>query len=168
LPKPSSPAALQRVDELLADAPAILDCVEHRRQRAGDHLALDLLHHVERHADDRRVVAHRDDDGHARAAGERGHHPRLAQDVVRAGRQRPTRRAAQHELAAVASQRVGDVRVALADRLDLDLPGAQPALIEVGPQRLEHEQRLTSVGRALLVGEDDVVRRRLAGHGGEP
>jgi hypothetical protein len=58
--------------------------------------------------------------------------------------------------------------MALADRLDLDLPGAQPALIEVGPQRLEDEQRLTSVGRALRVGEDDVVRRRLGRHRDEP
>ena len=82
---------------------------------------VDALHDVERRADHatrrRRRRAPR-----ARARGRRSapQHARLAQDVVGAGRQRPARRAAQHELGAVAAHGVGDVRVALADRLDLE------------------------------------------------
>ena len=106
----------QRVDELLADAPAVLEAVERGRHRARDDVALDALHDVERRADDGLVVAHGEHGGHARAAGERRQHARLAQDVVRAGRQRAARRAAQHDVGAVAAQRVGHVGVALADR----------------------------------------------------
>ena len=90
------------------------------RHRARDDVALDALHDVERRADDRGVVAHREHGGHARAAGERRQHARLAQDVVRAGRQRAARRAAQHDVGAVAAQRVGHVGVAVADGRDLD------------------------------------------------
>ena len=88
--------------------------------RARDDVALDALHDVEGRADDRLVVADREHRGHARAAGERRQHARLAQHVVGAGRQRAARRAAQHDVGAVAAQGVGDVGVALADGLDLE------------------------------------------------
>ena len=158
----------QRVDELLADAPAVLEAVERGGHRARDDVALDALHDVERRADDGGVVAHREHGGHARAAGEARQHARLAQDVVRAGRQRAARRAAQHDVGAVAAQRIGHVGVAVADGRDVDVAGAQAVGVEEGHQRVEHEQRLALVGRALGVGADDVVRGRLGAHRPKP
>ena len=114
------------------------------------------------------VVADGEHRGHARAPGERRQHARLAQDVVRAGRQRAARRAAQDDVGALAAKRVGDVGVALADRLDLDAAGAQPVRVQEGHERLEHEQRLALVGLALGVGADDVVRGDLGAHRRKP
>ena len=81
-----------------------------RVERGGhggrDDLALDELHHVERRADDRLVGA-RPPGPRARAAGGASgqQDARLAQDVVRAGRQRPGRRAAQDEARVAAGTR---------------------------------------------------------------
>ncbi len=90
----------ERVDELLADAPAVVGAVERGRHRARDDVALDALHDVEGRADHRLVVADGEHGGHARAPGERRQHARLAQDVVGAGRQRAARRAAQDDVGA--------------------------------------------------------------------
>ena len=108
----------QRVDQLLAD-PLRLEAV---RQRVGQHVALDQLHDVERDAEQRVVVAGREDlrDAHVGAL-ERAQQERLAQDVVRGGRQRWARRAPQHPLAAVAPDQVGDVGVPVADLFGLQL-----------------------------------------------
>ena len=154
----------QRIDELLADAPAVLGAVERGGHRARDDVALDALHDVERRADDGGVVAHREHGGHARAAGQGRQHARLAQDVVRAGRQRAARRTAQHDVGAVAVQRIGHVGVAVADGRHLDVAGAQAVCVEEGLERLEDEQGLALVGLALGVGADDVVRGRLRAH----
>ena len=156
------------VDQLLADAPAVVAAVERGRDRARDDVALDALHDVEGRADDRLVVADGEHGGHARAAGEGRQHARLAQDVVGAGGQRAARRAAQHNAGALAAQGVGDVRVALADGLDLDVAGAQPVRVQEGHQRVEDEQRLALVGLALGVGADEVVRGHLGAHRAKP
>ena len=85
-----------------------------RRQRAGDDVAGDALHDVERRADHatrRRTPASTRGVRTAASATAR-QQPRLAQHVVRGGRQRRARRAAQHELGVAAADQVGDVRVA--------------------------------------------------------
>ena len=158
----------ERVDELLADAPAVVGAVERGRHRARDDVALDALHDEEGRADDRLVVADGEHGGHARAAGERRQHARLAQDVVGAGRQRAARRAAQDDVGALAAQGVGHVGMALADRLDLDVAGAELWASRKAMQRLEDEQRLALVGLALGVGADDVVRGDLGAHRRKP
>ena len=50
--------------------------------------------------------------------GQARQHARLAQDVVGAGRQRAARRPAQHDVGAVAAQRIGHVGVPVADGRD--------------------------------------------------
>ena len=81
----------ERVDELLAHAPALSLRVQRRGHLRGDDVALEQRHDVEGRADDLGVLAHREHLGHARAAGERPQHARLAKHVVRAGGQRATR-----------------------------------------------------------------------------
>jgi hypothetical protein len=111
------------------------------------------LHDVERRADHRLVVAHREHLGDTRGgAADRAQETRLAQDVVRAGRQRRPRRAAHDEVAVAAANQVRDVRVALAERLDAKLAGAEPVLVEERAQRLDDEQGRPLVGRSLIVG----------------
>jgi hypothetical protein len=101
----------------------------------------------------------------ARLALERAQHARLAQHVVCAGRQRAARRSADDDLrAVVARDRVGDVRMPVADRLDRQLTCPELVLVEERLQRLEHQQRLALVGRALLGGADDVVGGNLNRH----
>ena len=77
-----------------------------------------------------------------------------------AGRQRAARRPAQHDVGAVAAQRIGHVGVPVADGRDLDVAGAQAVGVEEPQQRVEHEQGLALVGCALGVGADHVVRGR--------
>ena len=131
-------------------------------------MALDALHDEEGRADDRLVVADGEHRGHARAAGEGRQHARLAQDVVGAGGQRAARWAAQHHVGALAAQGVGDIGVALADGLDLEVAGAQLVRVQEGHQRVEDEQRLALVRLALGVGADEVVRGHLGAHRGKP
>ena len=102
--------------------------VERGRQAVVIDVARDALHDVEGRADDRRRRGRRP----ARAArGQRWPRARqdacLAQHVVGAGRDRRARRAAQHALPAAAAHEEGDVRVPLADGLDLELgPAPSP------------------------------------------
>ena len=104
----------QRVDQLVGDPGALLGRVERGGIASVITSPCDPLHHVERRADHGRVVAHRQHLRHPDRRGlERAQQPRLAQHVVRARRQRPARRAAQHD---PGGQHEGDVRVALADR----------------------------------------------------
>ena len=130
----------ERVDELLADPPALGRRVERGRHARRHDVARDALHDVERRADQRRVVADGEHGGNARGGRrQRAQQPRLAQDVVRAGRQRAARRAAQDELATGAAQQQRDVGMAVAERLDGELVGRrgqQAALDEKRQQRL--------------------------------
>ena len=50
----------ERVDQLLADPAALRRRVQRGGDARDDHLALDALHHVERRADHRGVLAHRE------------------------------------------------------------------------------------------------------------
>ncbi len=92
----------ERVDQLLADAAALLGGIERGGSVGDDHLALYALHHVEGAADHRLVVAHGEHLRHARGRGLQAlEQSRLAQHVVGAGGQRGARGAAQDELGAV-------------------------------------------------------------------
>ena len=148
----------ERVDERRAHRAAVRLGVERRRHRLVDHDPVDPLHHVERRADHGVVVARGQHPRHGRATLERAQHARLAQHVVRAGRQRAARRAAEHEVRAVAAQRERDVRVAVADRRDLRLARAEAVRVEPGHERLEDEQRLARALRQLRARAHDVVR----------
>ena len=156
----------EAVDELLAHAPAVLLAVERRRDVLRDDVPVDALHDVERRADDRLVVAHREDLGHARLARERAQDARLAQDVVGAGRQRRARRAAQHERGAAAVARCSvTFECPSPTGRDLGLAGAEAVLVEELEQRIEDEQRRALVGRRLLVAAHDVVGGDRVAHG---
>jgi hypothetical protein len=85
---------------------------------------------------------------------------RLAQHVVRRGRQRRARRAAEHELGLAAADQVGDVGVPVADGLRLDLAAAQPVRVQIRLQRAPHEQRRELERSRLLGGVDDRVTER--------
>ena len=150
----------ERVDELLAAAAPLRRRVECRWHGAREDLAVHALHEVERRADDRRVVAHRQHPRHARRRRlERAQQARLAQDVVGARRERPARRPAQHDLPAFAPHEIGDVRVPLADRLRTHRSGPEPVRVEERLERVEHEQRLAGVVADRRAVGDDVVRR---------
>src|SRR3954469_139965 len=63
--------------------------------------------------------------------------------------------AAEPPCAAGAADQVGDVGVALADRLGLDRPRAEAALVEEGLERPADEQRCKLELRRLVVRVDD-------------
>src|SRR5919199_4890913 len=77
---------------------------------------------------------------------------------MRARRERRARRAADDDLAVAAAHEVRDVRVPLADRLDVELAGAEAVLVEERPQGLDDEQRRALVALGLGAAFDDVVR----------
>ena len=147
----------QPVDQLVGDPATLPVVVEGGRDRVGDHLTLDQFHHVERRADHLLVVAHRQDLRRAHVGRlERPQQSRLAQHVVRRGRQRTARRPAQHD---ACRERERDVRVAVTDRLSGELVGClEPVRAQEAEQRVDHQQRLALVGTALLVRTDEVVR----------
>ncbi len=60
--------------------------------------------------------------------------------------------------AAVAFDQIGHIGVPVADRLRLDLPGAEIVLVEEGAQGLQHEQRRACAGRHVRMALDNVVR----------
>ena len=158
----------ERVDQLLGDAPAFRRRIQVGGDLGDDRLARHALHHVERRADHGLVVAHREHVGHpGRGVAQRSQQPRLAQNVVRARRNRRPRRPAQHQLAAAALEQVGDVRVALADRAREDLPGAQAVGVEEAAKWLEHEQRRALVVLSVRSARDDVVCCNRRPHDGE-
>ena len=88
--------------------------------------------------------------------------PRLAQHVVRRGRERRPRRAAQHQLGRAAADLVGDVGVPVPDGLRRDRAAAQAVRVQVRLQRAPHEQRRELERSRLLGGVDD--RRHGARH----
>jgi hypothetical protein len=135
----------ERVDHLEAELRALgLD--EDRRQLVADDDAVDLLHEVERHADDLGVLAR--DERHRRphAVPAQGvEDPVLAQHVVGGLRQVPHRWAAQHPPVAAALDAEGEVRLALADLRDTSPVPPRPVLdvlVEVGRERLARDERL--------------------------
>ncbi len=88
----------QRVEQLVSDPLSVLGRVERLRNARRDDVALHLLHHVERCSDDLDVVTHREDSRCADGGWlERTQQPGLPQDIVGAWRQRPARRAPEHD-----------------------------------------------------------------------
>ena len=54
----------------------------------------------------------------------------------------------------------------VADRLGIEVAGAEAVLVEERQQRLDDEQRLALVARRVLGGADDVVGRDGVAHEG--
>jgi predicted ATPase/DNA-binding SARP family transcriptional activator len=142
----------QRVHELEAEAAALGRRVEVRRQRLADDRPDDLLHDVERRADHAVVLAHREDPWNAHAAPRQaGLDARLADHVVRGGRQRGRGRAAHDDAGPVALDEVGQVRGAVADPRCTRRPGAETLGVE---ERLElgQGQELRRLDRSHAAG----------------
>ena len=135
---------------------ALLGVIERVRHCLGDDLALHALHHVERSADHRLPVAHREHPRRSHRRGfERGKQPCFAKHVMGARRQRAARRAAQHD---AGRKRERDVRVSIPDRGGIEVVGRlEAAAAQELEQRFQHQQRLALVACAVGVSADDVV-----------
>ena len=151
-------SSTRRVDQLVGDVPAAARaCRATAGIVLGDHGAADTLHDVERRADHLGVVA---DGQHPRGADrrrlKRRQQARLAQDVVGARGQRALaggrRRTTSVDSAKVTLEWPSPTGTALRSA-----GASRPPAREELPQRLEHQQRLALVRRALGVGADDVV-----------
>ena len=159
LPNPSSPSVVQStacsstsdVDQLVGDPAAMLGGIQRRRHRVGDHLAVHPLHDVERRADHL---------GSSHTASTRG-----ARTVV--GSSALSSRASRSTSCALGGSgpRGGRRRTTPVDspKVTLEWPSpigtaarsagaSRPPAREELAQRLEHQQRLAVVGRALGVG----------------
>lgn len=146
----------ESVDQLVDQGRAGLRGVEAGGQAGPDDVALDLLHHVERHSERGLVLVDQEHAGDPDAAAlERPQQPGLADDVVGARRQRRTRRPAQHDLGALAADEVRDVAVAVADRVGGQRPAADPGRVEHRLQRAAHQQRRPLLGGGLFWRVDD-------------
>ena len=148
----------QAVDQLLGDLPRPAVASQRRWQLAPQHPAVDVGHQVEGGADQLGVLAAGQNlrDRHAQRP-QGGEQARFARHVVGGGWQRPARRAPQHQPRVAALDQEGEVGVAVADRGDLQLAGAEPGGVEVVPQRLDHDQRLHRRRRCLRRGADEVA-----------
>src|SRR3954469_5020939 len=101
----------EAVDELEAEPAALVGRVDRLRDPVGDDRANDLLHDVERRADDAVVLADGEDLRHAHAAAAQADlDVRLAHHVVRGRRQRGRRRPAQDDARALALDEIREVR----------------------------------------------------------
>ena len=150
----------ERLDEVLdRGTPLVLVRLEERRQRVGDDVAVEVLHHVER-LPERVLLAQRDD---ARDADtelrERELQARLAKHVVRGGRERRPRWAPEDEPHVVPLHEEGDVRAPGPDPADPERAAAESLLVEEALDVLEHEQRRNRKRRRLGGGRDDVDGR---------
>ena len=107
----------QRVDQDVGDgAPLPGRLRPAGRQGAADNVPVDLLHHVEGHADQVTGVLKQDGRHRHGGARQRPLHPGLPAHVVRPRQQRPVRRPAQHRLARVTAQNERQVRLAAGDK----------------------------------------------------
>ena len=133
---------------------------ERGRQRVRDDVAVELLHDVEGHAEDaRRPRRRRARAARARAPRSALQHARLAQHVVRRGRQRRRRRAgaapsARRRARAGTSRSSGPSPM----RVAIERPGAQPVLVEPRLERAPHDERRQRQGGRLRRRVDDVDR----------
>ena len=133
----------ERIDQVVAKPTAGRLALEPGRQLVRRNVAVDVLHDVERHAEDALVVADGDDRGKSNEPriAQRQLQPRLTYDVVRRGRQRRTRRPAKDEATLVALEQEGEVRAAaFADAPRPHVARAEPVLVEERPHAVEHEQ----------------------------
>ena len=128
--------------------------VERRRQSGRDHSSVDVVHDVERDAEQGVVLAYganvRDADPER---CERELQARLAHDVVRRGRQRRPWRPPQHvPRSVVALEQEGEVRAAaLADPVRLQRARSQSVLVEERTDRFQDQQRRALVVRRAIV-----------------
>ncbi len=139
----------ERIDQLLADAFALLGRVQGCGGLPHDYLARHPLHYVERAADHPLVVAYGKHLGHASGRVLQGsQQARLAQHVVGARRQwrRAGGGATPARGAAISLDQVGDVGMPIADRLRSDLSGAEIVLVQEATQRLQDEQGRPRIG----------------------
>jgi hypothetical protein len=131
----------ERVDELLAHAPRSSG----ESSSAGISLVTTWPSTLSMTKNGAPMTCSSSHDGeHARHAGlalQGADDPRLAQHVVRAGRQRPAWRAAQHDLGVAAGDDERDVRVALAD-----------GLASIGPDPMPCSSRNASSGSVTSSG----------------
>jgi hypothetical protein len=129
----------ERGDHPLRHRSAVRGIAQARRRGGRHRHALEELHEVERHAEQRLVIA-RGEHARDRDAGalEPAQHARLAQDVVGGGR---PRRASEHHAGALAPDSVGHVRVPLADLGGVDRAGSDAALVEKTLDRIAVQQR---------------------------
>ena len=148
----------ERVDQVEPKpAPGLGIGGEVRRKLVADHVALEVLHHVERRACDLEVVAHGDDWRDADALlRERELKPGLAHHVVRRRRKRRPRRPAEDEAAVVALEEEGEVRAARdADSPRAKRAGAQAVFVEERLQPVEDDERWKREALRRLGGLDD-------------
>ena len=126
----------QRVDTVV-ERGLVAERLEFRRQPHNP--ARHVLHHLERCAGHRVVVAHGDRTGDRdRGVLERGDNPVLARHVVRRRRQPVQRWPTQHPLRRVVGHQEGQVGPTARDQLGAQLAAARNAdLLEVAVQRVE-------------------------------
>ena len=142
----------ERVDQLVADPLRL----HPGGQLVAEHDPLDALHHVEGDAEQGLVLAGREDLRDTDGGGlERAQQARLAQDVVRGGRERRPRRAPQDPFAAVAADQVRDVGVPVADRLRLQFAAPQTVVVEELLERASNQQRRSVECRGFFMGIHD-------------
>src|SRR5207253_10123532 len=124
------------------------------RQSIRDHVPVEVVHDVERNAEDALVVAEGDDRRQANAVRREGElEPRLSDHVMRRGWQRRPWRPAKNEGAVVALEQEREVRPsALADPPRTQRTGAEAVLVEERTHDLEDEQRRSLELRRLRDG----------------
>ncbi len=148
----------QRVDEVQAQpARALGRVAEPLRQVAAQDDALDLLHHVERRAEQGGVLGVRE---HARAGEvrrERLHDAKLAVHVVAGLRLGAARRPAQDHPARAHAQLVGQVRRSALELAQLERPVGQ-----AGNLRLQERQDLRGIERIFVAHRAGFVEQHLA------
>ena len=136
----------QRVDQDVGDgAPLPGRLRPAGRQGAADDVPVDLLHHVEGHADQVACVLEQDGRHRHGGARQRPLHPGLPAHVVRPRQQRPVRRPAQHRLARVTAQNERQVRLAAGDK-----GGLQPFPAGVAQRPRERGANQVEPGQVLV------------------
>jgi hypothetical protein len=107
-------------------------------------VAVEVVHDVERDAEQALVLAHGHDrrEPHEAALAQGELQSRLADHIVRGRRKRGARRAPEHEPTRLALQQEREVRAApLADAVSPELTHAEPVLVEERLHPIEHEER---------------------------
>ena len=149
----------ERVDEVEPEPAARRRARRGPAAASGRHdVALEVAHHVEVHAQNALVVAHRDDLRQADAVRREGElQPRLADHVVCGRRQRRPRRAPQHEAVGAPLEQEREVRAAaVADPARRDRSAAEAVLVEERLEPVEDQERRALEALAFLRGLNDV------------
>ncbi len=153
----------ERVDEVVAEKASRRLAFEPRRQLVRRYVAVEVVHDVERDAEDALVLADRDDRRQAREAGltQRELEPSLPNHIVRGRWQRWTRRTPKDEAALVALEQKREVRAApFSDAARAQCARPKIVLVEERTHAVEHEQRWLHQAFRVGRGLDDVAPRR--------